>query len=116
VTTTPASNGQIDLTEFQKTELRVARVVEATYVEGADKLLKLTLDVGSEQRTVFSGIRSSYEPAALTNRLVILVANLAPRKMRFGVSEGMVLAASGDEPGIFLLAPDSGAKPGMKVS
>jgi methionyl-tRNA synthetase len=116
VTTTPAGNGQIDLAEFQRTELRVARVVEATYVEGADKLLKLTLDVGSEQRTVFSGIRGSYEPATLTNRLVILVANLAPRKMRFGVSEGMVLAASGDEPGIFLLAPDSGAKPGMKVS
>jgi methionyl-tRNA synthetase len=116
VTTTPTGNGQIDLAEFQKTELRVARVIEASYVEGADKLLKLTLDVGAEQRTVFSGIRSSYEPAALTNRLVILVANLAPRKMRFGVSEGMVLAASGDDPGIFLLSPDSGAKPGMKVS
>ena len=116
VTTTPAGNGQIDLTEFQKTELRVARVIEASYVEGADKLLKLKLDVGDAERTVFSGIRSSYEPTALTNRLVILVANLAPRKMRFGVSEGMVLAASGDEPGIFLLAPDSGAKPGMKVS
>jgi methionyl-tRNA synthetase len=65
---------------------------------------------------VFSGIRSAYEPAELTNRLVVLVANLAPRKMRFGVSQGMVLAASGDEPGIFLLSPDSGAKPGMKVS
>jgi methionyl-tRNA synthetase len=118
VTTAPAmaGNGEIDLAEFQKTELRVARVVEASYVEGADKLLKLKLDVGTEERTVFSGIRSSYEPAALTNRLVILVANLAPRKMRFGVSQGMVLAASGDEPGIFLLAPDSGAKPGMKVS
>jgi methionyl-tRNA synthetase len=116
VTTAPTGNGQIDLAEFQKTELRVARVIEATFVEGADKLLKLTLDVGAEQRTVFSGIRSSYDPAALTNRLVILVANLAPRKMRFGVSEGMVLAASGAEPGIFLLAPDSGAKPGMKVS
>jgi methionyl-tRNA synthetase len=116
VTTTTAGNGQIDLAEFQKTELRVARVVEASYVEGADKLLKLKLDVGDGERTVFSGIRSSYEPASLTNRLVILVANLAPRKMRFGVSEGMVLAASGDEPGIFLLAPDSGAKPGMKVS
>jgi len=115
-TTTPTGNGQIDLAEFQKTELRVARVIDASFVEGADKLLKLTLDVGAEQRTVFSGIRSSYDPAALTNRLVILVANLAPRKMRFGVSEGMVLAASGDEPGIFLLAPDSGAKPGMKVS
>jgi methionyl-tRNA synthetase len=118
VTTPPATegNGEIDIAEFQKTELRVARVVEASYVEGADKLLKLRLDVGSEERTVFSGIRSSYEPAALTNRLVILVANLAPRKMRFGVSQGMVLAASGEEPGIFLLAPDSGAMPGMKVS
>jgi methionyl-tRNA synthetase len=118
VTTAPATagNGEIDLAEFQKTELRVARVVEASYVEGADKLLKLKLDVGNEERTVFSGIRSSYEPAVLTNRLVILVANLAPRKMRFGVSQGMVLAASGEEPGIFLLAPDSGAKPGMKVS
>jgi methionyl-tRNA synthetase len=118
VATTPpsTSNGEIDLAEFQKTELRVARVIEAAYVEGADKLLKLRLDVGDEERTVFSGIRSSYEPAALTNRLVVLVANLAPRKMRFGVSQGMVLAASGDEPGIFLLSPDSGAKPGMKVS
>ena len=109
-------NGEIDLAEFQKTELRVARVIEASYVDGADKLLKLRLDVGNEERTVFSGIRSSYEPAALTNRLVILVANLAPRKMRFGVSQGMVLAASGEEPGIFLLSPDSGAQAGMKVS
>jgi methionyl-tRNA synthetase len=118
VTTAPAtaSNGEIGLAEFQKTELRVARIIEASYVDGADKLLKLKLDVGDEERTVFSGIRSSYEPGALTNRLVILVANLAPRKMRFGVSQGMVLAASGDEPGIFLLSPDSGATPGMKVS
>jgi methionyl-tRNA synthetase len=110
------TGGDIDIAEFQKTELRVARVIEASYVEGADKLLKLKLDVGNEERTVFSGIRSSYEPAALTNRLVILVANLAPRKMRFGVSQGMVLAASGDDSGIFLLSPDSGAKPGMKVT
>ncbi len=134
VTTTPAIEGngdagmdargratqgavaEIDLAAFQKTELRVARVIEASYVDGADKLLKLKLYVGVEERTVFSGIRSTYEPAALTNRLVILVANLAPRKMRFGVSQGMVLAASGDEPGIFLLSPDSGATPGMKVS
>jgi methionyl-tRNA synthetase len=112
----PAANGEIDIIQFQKTELRVARVIEASYVEGADKLLMLKLDVGDEERTVFSGIRSSYEPAALTNRLVVLVANLAPRKMRFGVSQGMVLAASGDDAGIFLLSPDSGAKPGMKVS
>ena len=116
VTTADQGNGEIDLAEFQKTELRVARVIEAAYVEGADKLLKLKLDVGDHERTVFSGIRSSYEPAALTNRLVVLVANLSPRKMRFGVSQGMVLAASGEEPGIFLLAPDLGAKPGMKVS
>jgi len=112
----PGAVAEIGLAEFQKTELRVARVIEASYVDGADKLLKLKLDVGAEERTVFSGIRSSYEPAALTNRLVVLVANLAPRKMRFGVSQGMVLAASGDDAGIFLLAPDSGAKPGMKVS
>jgi methionyl-tRNA synthetase len=116
VTATADANGEIDLQQFQRTELRVARVIEASYVEGADKLLKLKLDVGNEERTVFSGIRTSYEPAALTNRLVVLVANLAPRKMRFGVSQGMVLAASGDEPGIFLLSPDSGATPGMKVS
>jgi methionine--tRNA ligase beta chain len=112
----PGAVAEIDLAQFQKTELRVARIVEASYVDGADKLLKLRLDVGGEERTGFSGIRSSYDPAALTNRLVVLVANLAPRKMRFGVSQGMVLAASGDEPGIFLLSPDSGAKPGMKVS
>jgi methionyl-tRNA synthetase len=112
----PRAVAEIALAEFQKTELRVARIIEASYVDGADKLLKLKLDVGDEERTVFSGIRSSYEPGALTNRLVILVANLAPRKMRFGVSQGMVLAASGDEPGIFLLSPDSGATPGMKVS
>ncbi len=114
--TTDTTSNEIDLAEFQKTDLRVARVIEASYVEGADKLLKLTLDVGDHERTVFSGIRSSYEPSTLTNRLVVLVANLAPRKMRFGVSEGMVLAASGEEPGIFLLSPDSGARPGMKVS
>jgi methionyl-tRNA synthetase len=113
---TAPSTAEIDIAQFQKTELRVARVVEASYVEGADKLLKLRLDVGTEERTVFSGIRSAYEPEALKGKLVILVANLAPRKMRFGVSQGMVLAASGDSPGIFLLHPDSGATPGMKVS
>ena len=119
--TAPATSQQdaaaeIDLAQFQKVELKVARVVEASYVEGADKLLKLRLDVGSEERTVFAGIRGAYSPETLVGRLVVVVANLAPRKMRFGVSQGMVLAASGDEPGIFLLGPDSGAKPGMKVS
>jgi methionyl-tRNA synthetase len=107
---------EIDIAQFQKTDLRVARVLDASLVEGADKLLKLTLDVGGPQRTVFAGIRSTYDPKALVGRLVILVANLKPRKMRFGVSEGMVLAASGDAGGPFLLSPDSGAEPGMKVS
>ena len=91
-------------------------MLDASIVEGADKLLKLTLDVGGPQRTVFAGIRGTYEPTALVGRLVILVANLKPRKMRFGMSEGMVLAASGDAGGPFLLSPDSGAEPGMKVS
>jgi methionyl-tRNA synthetase len=112
----PQKPKTITLDEFAKTELRVAKVLEASYVEGADKLLRLKLDLGTEQRTVFSGIRSAYEPAALVGKLVVVVANLQPRKMRFGISEGMVLAASGDGPGIFLLSPDSGALPGMKVS
>jgi methionyl-tRNA synthetase len=110
------SAAPIDLEQFLKTDLRVARVLEASYVEGADKLLKLTLDVGSEQRTVFAGIRSAYEPTALVGKLVVVVANLQPRKMRFGVSQGMVLAASAPGEGVFLLSPDGGAKPGMKVS
>jgi len=93
----------------------VARIARAEQVEGADKLLKLTLEVGAETRTVFAGIKSAYAPEKLEGRLTVVVANLAPRKMKFGVSEGMVLAASGDEPGIFLISPDSGAKPGMRV-
>jgi methionyl-tRNA synthetase len=107
---------EIDIETFQKIDLRVAVVRAAEHVEGADKLLKLTLDVGTEQRTVFSGIRSAYTPEQLVGRRVILVANLKPRKMRFGVSEGMVLAASGDGPGVFLLDVDEGAAPGMKVT
>jgi methionyl-tRNA synthetase len=105
----------ISIDEFKRIDLRVARIVEARSVEGADKLLQLTLDLGTERRTVFAGIKSAYDPAALTGRLTVVVANLAPRKMKFGVSEGMVLAASG-EAGLYLLAPDSGATPGMKVS
>jgi methionyl-tRNA synthetase len=108
-----ADNG-IDLETFLKVDLRVAEIRAAEYVDGADKLLKLTLDTGGASRTVFSGIRSAYEPESLLGRKVVLVANLKPRKMRFGVSEGMILAA-GDEGGIFLLAPDDGAKPGMQV-
>ncbi|HEX8012442.1 MAG TPA: methionine--tRNA ligase [Casimicrobiaceae bacterium] len=106
----------ISIEEFGKIDLRIARIVNAEHVDGADKLLKLTLDVGEDRhRTVFAGIKSAYKPEALIGRLTPMVANLAPRKMKFGVSEGMVLAASGDGPGIFLLAPDSGATPGMRV-
>ncbi|HUL80514.1 MAG TPA: methionine--tRNA ligase [Gammaproteobacteria bacterium] len=114
--TADGAPAEIDLPQFAKTDLRVARVLEANHVDGADKLLKLTLDVGDSKRTVFAGIRSGYEPQALVGKLVILVANLKPRKMRFGVSEGMVLAASGEGGGPFLLSPDTGAEPGMKVS
>jgi methionyl-tRNA synthetase len=96
--------------------LRIARIVDAEHVEGADKLLKLTLDAGEgRHRTVYAGIKSAYDPAQLIGRLTPMVANLAPRKMKFGLSEGMVLAASGEGPGIFLLAPDDGAQPGMRV-
>jgi methionyl-tRNA synthetase len=106
----------LSIDEFKKVDLRVARIANAEHVEGADKLLKLTLDLGSETRTVFAGIKSAYDPAKLKDRLTVVVANLAPRKMKFGVSQGMVLAASGDTPGLFLLAPDAGATPGMKIS
>ncbi|OGA37328.1 MAG: methionine--tRNA ligase subunit beta, partial [Betaproteobacteria bacterium RIFCSPLOWO2_12_FULL_62_13] len=105
----------VSIDEFSKVDLRIAKIVNAEQVEGADKLLKLTLDVGGETRTVFAGIKSAYDPEKLKGRLTVMVANLAPRKMKFGVSEGMVLAASGDGPGLFLLSPDSGAQPGMKV-
>jgi methionyl-tRNA synthetase len=109
-------NATISIDDFTKVDLRIARIVNAEHVEGADKLLKLTLDIGEERhRTVFAGIKSAYDPATLIGRLTPMVANLAPRKMKFGLSEGMVLAASGDTPGIFLLAPDTGAAPGMKV-
>jgi methionyl-tRNA synthetase len=110
-----AVNSEITIDDFNKLDLRVAKILRAEQVEGADKLLKLTLDLGDGTRTVFAGIKSAYAPETLTGRLTVVVANLAPRKMKFGVSEGMVLAASGDGPGIFLIAPDSGAKPGMRV-
>ena len=107
---------QITIDDFSKIDLRVARITMAEHVEGADKLLKLTLDVGSlGTRQVFAGIKSAYDPETLKGRLTVVVANLAPRKMKFGMSEGMVLAASGNGPGLFLLSPDSGAQPGMKV-
>jgi methionyl-tRNA synthetase len=106
---------EITIEDFQKIDLRVARVVAADRVDGADKLLRLTLSLGDEERTVFAGIRSAYEPERLVGRHVVMVANLKPRKMRFGLSQGMVLAASGDGPGLFVVGPDEGAAAGMRV-
>ncbi|MFT3962854.1 methionine--tRNA ligase [Propionivibrio sp.] len=109
----------ISIDDFMKIELKVARIVNAGHVEGAEKLIRLSLDIGEEKpRQVFAGIKSAYDPAQLIGRLTVMVANLAPRKMKFGLSEGMILAASdadGKTPGIFLLAPDAGACPGMRV-
>jgi methionyl-tRNA synthetase len=106
----------VSIEDFGKVDLRVARIVNAEHVEGAEKLLKITVDLDEGRtRTIFAGIKSAYDPAALVGRLTVIVANLAPRKMKFGLSEGMVLAASGEKPGIFILSPDSGAEPGMKV-
>ncbi|MEO8332066.1 MAG: methionine--tRNA ligase, partial [Gallionella sp.] len=106
----------IGIDDFMKIDLRVARIVNAEHVEGAEKLLKLTLDIGEEKpRTVFAGIKSAYDPEKLKGRMTVLVANLAPRKMKFGLSEGMVLAASGEAPGLFILSPDDGAQPGMRI-
>ena len=110
------AGAQITIDDFAKVDLRIAKIANAEHVEGADKLLKLTLDVGAlGTRQVFAGIKSAYDPAALVGKLTVVVANLAPRKMKFGLSEGMVLAASGESPGIFLLSPDAGAQPGMRV-
>src|SRR6516225_704474 len=111
-----ATSATLSIDEFRKVDLRVLRIVDAEAVAGADKLLRLTLDLGAERRTVFAGIKGAYDPGALKGRLTVMVANLAPRKMKFGVSEGMVLAASGEGPGLYLLAPDSGATPGMKIT
>jgi methionyl-tRNA synthetase len=105
----------ISIDDFTKVDLRIARIVNAEHVEGADKLLKLTLDLGAETRTVFAGIKSAYAPERLSGRLTVMVANLAPRKMKFGLSEGMVLAAGPGGEDIFLLQPDAGAQPGMRV-
>jgi len=109
----------ISIDDFTKIDLRIARIVSAEHVEGAAKLIKLMLDIGEEKpRQVFAGIKSAYDPATLVGRLTVMVANLAPRKMKFGMSEGMVLAGSDDTgatPGLFILSPDAGAMPGMRV-
>ncbi len=105
----------IEFPDFAKVDLRVVKIIKAEHVEGADKLLQLTLDLGGETRSVFAGIKSAYAPEDLEGRLTVMVANLAPRKMRFGLSEGMVLAAGPGGKDLFILNPDSGAEPGMKV-
>ena len=106
---------EIQFDDFAKIDLRIARIVNAEHVEGADKLLKLTLDIGLGERQVFAGIKSAYSPEDLTGKLTVMVANLAPRKMRFGLSEGMVLAAGPGGKDLFILNPDDGAQPGMRV-
>ena len=111
----PVSGNQVSIDDFLNIDLRVARVLSATPIEGADKLLRLKLDTGNGQRQVLAGIRSAYQPEVLVGRLVVLVSNLAPRQMRFGTSEGMVLAAGDGGEEIFLLSPDAGAEPGMRV-
>ncbi|MCW5575212.1 MAG: methionine--tRNA ligase subunit beta [Burkholderiales bacterium] len=113
---TAGADALISINDFSRIDLRVAKIANAEHVEGADKLLKLTLDVGElGTKQVFAGIKSAYDPAALVGRLTVMVANLAPRKMKFGLSEGMVLAASGEAPGLYLLSPDAGARPGMRI-
>jgi methionyl-tRNA synthetase len=112
---TQTEDDTISIEEFAKVDLRIARIDSASAVEGADKLLALTLDVGDGKRNVFAGIKAAYDPDSLVGRYVVVVANLAPRKMRFGVSEGMVLAAGPGGEDIFLLSPDEGAEPGMRV-
>jgi methionyl-tRNA synthetase len=112
----PSGAAEITIDEFQKVDMRIARISKAEPVEGADKLVRLTLDLGEESRVVFAGIKTAYALDELEGRLVVAVANLQPRKMRFGVSEGMVLAAGPGGEDIFLLSADSGAKPGMRVT
>jgi methionyl-tRNA synthetase len=111
---------EISIDDFSKVDLRIAQIVHCEAVDGSDKLLRLTLDAGEgRHRQVFSGIKSAYNPEQLIGKFTVMVANLAPRKMKFGVSEGMVLAASAanrdGEPGLYLLEPWTGAKPGMRV-
>ena len=108
-------SAEISFDDFAKVDLRVARIVSASHVDGADKLLQLTLDLGGETRNVFAGIKSAYQPEQLEGKLTVMVANLAPRKMRFGLSEGMVLAAGPGGDDLFVLSPDDGAQAGMRV-
>jgi len=106
---------EIEFDDFAKVDLRVALIKNAEHVDGAKKLLKLTLDLGTEQKQVFSGIKSAYQPEDLVGKLTVMVANLKPRKMKFGMSEGMVLAAGPGGKEIWLLEPHEGAQPGMRI-
>jgi len=106
----------IDIKAFQQLDLRIARIIRAEAIPESDKLLKLELDAGTDTRTIFSGIKSAYKPEELVGRLTVIVANLQPRKMRFGLSEGMILCAGSGDQELFLLAPDEGAKPGMRIT
>jgi len=106
---------EITVDDFAKLDIRIAKILSAEAVEGADKLLRVTVDIGDAQRTIFAGIRSAYTPEQLVGRLTLVLANLKPRKMRFGTSAGMVLAAGPGGKDIFLVSPDTGATPGMKV-
>ena len=106
---------EIQFDDFAKIDLRIAKIIKAEHVEGADKLLQLTLDIGDETRNVFAGIKSAYQPEDLEGKHTVMVANLAPRKMRFGVSEGMVLVAGPGGEDLWILEPHDGARPGMRV-
>ena len=113
---TSVEGNMISIDDFLRIDLRVAKVLAAEFIVGADKLLKLRVDVGElGEREIFAGIRAAYDPATLVGRLIVVVANLEPRTMRFGVSEGMMLAAGPGGKDIFALSPDSGAAPGMRV-
>ena len=108
---------EINIDDFTKLDLRVAKVTSAEAVEDADKLIKINLNIGDfGEKTVFAGIKKFYDPENLLNKMVICVNNLKPREMRFGISEGMILAASNDESGVYLISPDAEAQPGMRVS
>ena len=108
---------EIEINDFLKLDLRIAKINSAENVEEADKLIKINLDIGDfGEKTVFAGIKKFYDPENLLNKMVICVSNLKPREMRFGISEGMILAASNDESGVYLISPDSEAQPGMRVS
>ena len=108
-------NKMINFDEFMKVDLRVAKVIHAEDIPEADKLIKITVDLGNEERTIFAGIKGFYSPEELIGKNIVVVANLEARKMRFGVSEGMLLAAGDDDEGVFLISPDDGSSAGQKV-